>query len=98
MDMKFAAPPILAAKLLDASADPLVFEFQRPTPPTGCTRVSISRTGWSSMSPSQAIGYVVDRYLLEQPMEAQRVGRDFVINCVNLALGIPVSQPLGRAA
>ena len=75
----------LAVQILDASADPLVFVFhatQHPAP----AQVLISRHAWRTLGPSQAIAYVVDRYLLAYPREEQRVGRAQVISCVQQAL------------
>lgn len=79
----------LAVKLVNANADPLVFEFRRGYFQDAPAHVCISRLGWHALNPSQAIGYVVDRYLLEHPEEEQRVGRGLVAGCVQKALDIP---------
>ncbi|RSK47553.1 hypothetical protein [Hymenobacter rigui] len=81
---------VLAARLQDAGADPLVFAFQRDLFNDFPAYVSISRLGWQAMGPSQAISYVVDRYLMEQPDETERVGREAVTHCVHQALGLPL--------
>ncbi|WP_161807052.1 hypothetical protein, partial [Hymenobacter sp. AT01-02] len=67
-----------------------VFKFQSDLFNDYPAHVSISRLGWQAMGPSQAISYVVDRYLLEHPEEVGRVGREVVDNCVHLALGLPI--------
>lgn len=82
-------PFVLAARLLDAGADPLVFEFQRDLFNEHPARVCISRLGWQALGPSQAISYVVSRYLLEHPEEKQRAGANLVAYCVHQALGLP---------
>lgn len=84
---------LLAAKLLDSNADPLVFEFQRDLFNDYPAQVSITRLGWQALSPSQAIGYVAERYLLENPEEEERVGRALIVYCVNRALGLPDPNP-----
>lgn len=81
---------VLAVRLLDAGADPLVFEFQRDFFNDHPAHIAISRLGWQAMGPSQAISYVVDRYLMEQPDETVRVGREAVTHCVHQALGLPL--------
>ncbi|MBT9395352.1 hypothetical protein KLP40_19450 [Hymenobacter sp. NST-14] len=80
----------MAVRTLDAGADPLVFEFQRDFFNNHPAHVAISRLGWQAMGPSQAISYVVDRYLLEYPEEVERVGREVVSGCVHRALGLPL--------
>lgn len=84
---------MLAARLVNGNADPLVFEFQRDLFNDNPAYVSISRLGWQALSPSQAIGYITDRYLLEHPEEEQRVGRTLITYCINQALGIPNPNP-----
>lgn len=81
---------VLATRLQDAGANPLVFEFQRDFFNDHPAHVAISRLGWQAMGPSQAISYVVDRYLLEYPEEVERVGRQVVDSCVHRALGLPL--------
>jgi hypothetical protein len=81
---------VLVARLLDAGADPLVFAFQRDLFNDFPAYVAISRLGWQAMGPSQAISYVVDRYLVEHPEEVERVGRQVVTHCVHQALGLPL--------
>jgi predicted O-linked N-acetylglucosamine transferase (SPINDLY family) len=81
---------LLAARLVDAGAEPLVFEFQSDLFNDHPAHVRISRLGWQAMGPSQAISYVVDRYLLEHPEEIERVGREAVTRCVHQALGLPL--------
>ncbi|TGE03315.1 hypothetical protein [Hymenobacter fodinae] len=90
MANKSPIPFLLAARLLDAGAEPLVFEFQSDLFNDYPAHVSISRLGWQAMGPSQAISYVVDRYLLEHPEEGERVGREVVTACVHQALGLPL--------
>jgi len=84
---------LLGAKLLDSNADPLVFEFQRDFFNDYPAQVSITRLGWQALSPSQAIGYVAERYLLDHPEEEERVGRDLILFCINRALGMPDPNP-----
>ncbi|RSK23939.1 hypothetical protein [Hymenobacter metallilatus] len=80
----------MAVRLLDAGADPLIFEFQRNFFNDHPAYIAISRLGWQAMGPSQAISYVVDRYLLEYPEEVERVGREVVSGYVHRALGLPL--------
>ncbi|SNC77584.1 hypothetical protein SAMN06265337_4176 [Hymenobacter gelipurpurascens] len=72
--------------MLDASADPLVFVFQRDQAGTHPAPIAISRHAWQLLGPTQAVDYVVDRYLLEHPAEPERVGRGLVHFCVRYAL------------
>lgn len=81
---------VLAAHLQDAGANPLVFELQRDFFNDHPAHVAISRLGWQAMGPSQALSYVVNRYLLEYPEEMERVGRQVVNSCVHQALGLPL--------
>ena len=79
--------PLLATYLLDPTADPFVFAFQRDTAHEPPTHIAITRSAWQALGPSQAIDYIVDRYLLENPEEEQRVGRGLVLLCVRYTLG-----------
>ena len=84
---------VLAARLVNGNADPLVFEFQRDLFNDSPAYVSISRLGWQALSPSQAIGYITDRYLLEHPEEEERVRRTLITYCINPVLGISDPNP-----
>lgn len=97
-DSAFPSRPILGASILDTTADPLVFEFQRDVRNTQPVYITISRHAWQLLGPSQAITYIVDRYLLEHPDEAERVGRGLVLFCVRYALGVPGSDSTSLAA
>ena len=79
--------PLLATYLLDPRADPFVFAFQRSDAHEPPAHVAITRGAWQALGPAQAIDYIVDRYLLENPEEEQRVGRGLVLFCVRYTLG-----------
>ncbi|WP_375433860.1 hypothetical protein [uncultured Hymenobacter sp.] len=83
---------VLGAHVEDATADPVVFHFQRDLFDEQPAQVSISRNAWHLLGPSQAAGYIVDRYLIENPEEEQRVGREVVTYCVRNALGLTDSS------
>lgn len=79
---------VLGARVADVTADPVVFHFQRDWLDAQPAQVAISRNAWQLLGPSQAAGYIVDRYLIENPAEEQRVGREMVTYCVRHALGL----------
>ncbi|UOQ69556.1 hypothetical protein [Hymenobacter volaticus] len=79
---------VLGARVADATADPVVFHFQRDLFDTQPAQVIISRNAWQLLGPAQAAGYIIDRYLIENPEEEQRVGREVVTYCVRHALGL----------
>jgi hypothetical protein len=83
-----ATRPLLGVHLLDPTADPLTFAFQRDKANTHPVQILITRHAWQLLGPSQAVDYVVDRYLLEHPPEVERVGRGLVSFCVRYALGL----------
>lgn len=78
--------PLLGVHLLDATADPLVFVFQRDQQNRQPVQITISRHAWQLLGPSQAVRYLVERYLLEHPLEQARVGPGLVQFCVRYAL------------
>lgn len=80
--------PLLGVHLLEATADPLVFAFHRDQADAAPACIIISRHAWQLLGPSQAVDYVVERYLLEFPEERARVGPGLVRFCVRYALGL----------
>ncbi|TGD80755.1 hypothetical protein [Hymenobacter wooponensis] len=79
--------PLLGTYLQDATPNPLVFEFQRNASNAHPAYISITRSAWQVLGPSQAVKYIVDRYLIEHPEEEQRVGRGLVLYGVRYTLG-----------
>lgn len=71
-----------STRLEDATADSVVFHFQRDLFDEQPAQVSISRNAWQLLGSSQAAGYIVDRYLTKNPEEEYRVDREVVMYCV----------------